>query len=623
MTASVIEVYAGVLKSSQTLHTTADLSNAIVAGDVVVALIACNASGTNHSVAGLGATWTRVGKDALGLLDLWVGTGATTTGTVTATLTTSVSGGFKYLNLWHVRGTTSAFIGGADNATGDTLVSASMAAGPGQVFIGSGYSDSASTNYMSSSPATGWVESTDLTLASGRLASRVHRIPSASESHYFTTFRSGSTAHPIVRVVVGSKTRTNLLTNPSFEANTAGWTPEPTRSASEATASIAGAYNAYGVTSSLSAKAPATAGLSYVGSGWFTRTTTTLRAVAVTVHFYDATNAELDPPTVTETNLAAADVPERRSMTRTAPAGTTQVALKYHTTTVAAIRTDAFLLEQSGTLGDYFDGSILQAGYAHAWTGTPHASTSTEQVVASRINLVTNPSFETDVTGWTNYDSTTLTRESTVGGHSGSYAMKVLRGTTRMTVTHGTTTTGASNGFSMPVTAGQTVTVSMYVRQGVGSLSVFPMIFWQNTNGAFMSSASGTTVTVDGTWQRISMTATAPTNAKQFGFGARVTTTASGDYLYVDDALAEITATLGSYFDGSTVQAGYTYTWTGTAHASASIEVVGETLVTVTVKHRESGAWVEHTAVPKVRVAGAWETIIPQRWNSSAWVDLE
>jgi hypothetical protein len=131
----------------------------------------------------------------------------------------------------------------------------------------------------------------------------------------------------------------------------------------------------------VSDKTPATAGLSYTGSGWYNRTTSTLRNAAVSVHFYDVSNAELDAPTVTTTALAEA-VWERRTSTRTAPTGTTQVALKSTTgTTNSALRYDAFMLEQSATAGDYFDGSTVQAGFTYAWTGTAHASSSTETPV--------------------------------------------------------------------------------------------------------------------------------------------------------------------------------------------------------------------------------------------------
>lgn len=49
-------------------------------------------------------------------------------------------------------------------------------------------------------------------------------------------------------------------------------------------------------------------------------------------------------------------------------------------------------------------------------------------------------------------------------------------------------------------------------------------------------------------------------------------------------------------------------------------DAAGET--TVTVKVRESGAWVERTAVPRVWVSGAWVTVRPKRWNGTAWIEI-
>lgn len=43
---------------------------------------------------------------------------------------------------------------------------------------------------------------------------------------------------------------------------------------------------------------------------------------------------------------------------------------------------------------------------------------------------------------------------------------------------------------------------------------------------------------------------------------------------------------------------------------------------TVSFKSRESGVWVPHTAVPKVRQSGAWVNAQPKRWTGTAWVNL-
>jgi hypothetical protein len=50
--------------------------------------------------------------------------------------------------------------------------------------------------------------------------------------------------------------------------------------------------------------------------------------------------------------------------------------------------------------------------------------------------------------------------------------------------------------------------------------------------------------------------------------------------------------------------------------------ISSEPEASVDFKRRESGVWVPHTAVPKVRVAGAWQEIQPAYWDGDSWVNL-
>ena len=168
--------------------------------------------------------------------------------------------------------------------------------------------------------------------------------------------------------------RTNLLPNPSFEVDAIGWTSAGRQTGTPAFV-VSGSYYCTVSSASISSKLPATAGLPYTVSSYFTRATSA-RSVAIGLAFYDAANVELEPVALTQTALVAANVSERRSQTRTAPAGATQMAVIVSTSSITNM--DAVLLEQSSTLGDYFDGSTVKAGFTYAWTGTAHASSSTE-----------------------------------------------------------------------------------------------------------------------------------------------------------------------------------------------------------------------------------------------------
>lgn len=181
-------------------------------------------------------------------------------------------------------------------------------------------------------------------------------------------------------------TQTNLLTNPSFEVDFAGWTGINSRSNADSGRIVSGSY--YGMTSATvaeSAKVPATAGLSYAASMWVARGSTA-KTAAVTPIFYNASNVEVSPPTITQTPITASATPQRFSTIRVAPATTTQVALRM-TGETSALTVDAGLLAQSTTVDDYFDGSYSNGGgFVYAWTGTAHASSSTKTAYSAPTN---------------------------------------------------------------------------------------------------------------------------------------------------------------------------------------------------------------------------------------------
>lgn len=237
---------------------------------------------------------------------------------------------------------------------------------------------------------------------------------------------------------------------------------------------------------------------------------------------------------------------------------------------------DDILLEASDTLQDYFDGSSSQAGFTYAWVGNANASSSTETVaVGTRTNLIVTPAFETGLGAWNNYGGESTIAQSATQSRRGTYSMTVTRpsGTGRVTAGHGTTSVGVPTADSIPVSPGESVTVSMYVREGTGAVAVFPMIIWQNAT-SFTTAVSGTAVTVNSTWQRISVSAVAPAGTTQFGIATRITSATVGQFFYVDDVLVEKSNDLKAFFDGATTNAGFVYAWTGAANASTSTETV-------------------------------------------------
>lgn len=168
-----------------------------------------------------------------------------------------------------------------------------------------------------------------------------------------------------------------------------------------------------------------------------------------------------------------------------------------------------------------------------------------------RVNLVTNPSFETNTTGWTSFAGTS-TRVTTTP----LFGAGCLRTAADALGSRGMYT-------DIPVTAGLTYTLSMYARSNSGTFSHWCYMRWLNNVGATISNDT-TTTTVGTTWTRVSKTATAPAGAVTLR-AMTLSAASTADAWFTDGVLVEQSSSVGSYFDGS-----FEGFWTGTAHASTS-----------------------------------------------------
>ena len=195
------------------------------------------------------------------------------------------------------------------------------------------------------------------------------------------------------------------------------------------------------------------------------------------------------------------------------------------------------LVPGKGYRGGYFDGSTVR-GTTYSWAGTANASISQMLVdgALSRINYVSNPSFETGVSLWGN-----------AGGAGGSVAAQStggLFGPACAVVTTGTADVSGAQTVLANVPLGSDFTASAHVLAPVGAK--FKLRLSNNLNFAIATAAVGT-----GAWQRLSVTMPAAnvTAAPSVqivadGTGAQVS-------VLVDGVMLERASTLGDYFDGS------------------------------------------------------------------------
>jgi hypothetical protein len=193
----------------------------------------------------------------------------------------------------------------------------------------------------------------------------------------------------------------------------------------------------------------------------------------------------------------------------------------------------------------------------------------------TRTNLMPNPSFEVNTTGW-NANGATLSRVAATWG-SGSYALNIVANGTGLAGTF-------SNTNAFPVTVGQNYTASFYVKSVSGTLRLVQLgLQWYNAAGGFISQVISPTTTLTTSPQRLTRTGTAPANAVTGLVWCYTQSTGSiGDTYQLDEVLVETGSTLLPYFDGTYADTytGYTLTaqgWSGSADASTSTATWGLT----------------------------------------------
>jgi hypothetical protein len=181
-----------------------------------------------------------------------------------------------------------------------------------------------------------------------------------------------------------------------------------------------------------------------------------------------------------------------------------------------------------------------------------------------RVNYITNPSFEVDTTNWFGFGAATLAR-TTGEFNTGSASLSVTN----------TSAAGAqfgNSGTMIPLVAGEgTYYLSAYVKlHSAASPATYSLRVLQyeaqDSSGTVAAVTIGAqSLSYTGSWVRLSGSFTKSTNANFAIIRVPTTSTVSGEIFYIDSVMLEKSATLKSYFDGSSN--GF---WAGTANASFS-----------------------------------------------------
>lgn len=179
-----------------------------------------------------------------------------------------------------------------------------------------------------------------------------------------------------------------------------------------------------------------------------------------------------------------------------------------------------------------------------------------------RVNYISNPSFEVNTTNW-----------AAIGSSISRVTSQSFNGSASLQVTN-TSAGGAQFGSpnKIPLLGGSsTYYISAYVKLDTGATPANYFIRHLQYENADSTStvASGNVglqaLTVTGNWVRLSGSFTKTASANFAIIRIATSSTTNGDIFFIDSVLLEDSASLGTYFDGST--GGF---WAGTAHASFS-----------------------------------------------------
>lgn len=198
-------------------------------------------------------------------------------------------------------------------------------------------------------------------------------------------------------------------------------------------------------------------------------------------------------------------------------------------------------------------------------------------VSPTRINLCTNPSFETNITGWSLLPSGSPTHGAADTGYVGSEVGLRCAQVTGTQLAGGVRFDSATGSFA----AGDPGIISIYVKatnaDAIPPTATLPMkLSWLNSGGTVLHTETVNHSVTFGAWTRIHIShSKAPANTSKVrlelgGAGTTSPLSTGSTTISIDGCLIEKDTRLLSYFDGAVYGASGASRWTGTAHASTS-----------------------------------------------------
>lgn len=238
--------------------------------------------------------------------------------------------------------------------------------------------------------------------------------------------------------------------------------------------------------------------------------------------------------------------------------------------------------------------------------------------ILSSYNMIPNPSFEVNTTGWLAYNST-MTRDTAVAKRGGASLKLVADAHTDGA---NTSTISASPSKTYYFSASVLASVGQYITIAVNSYN----------GGSFLGQTVGSTIIGDGTWLTVSGTVTtgATVNGLAVVFMA-VNPNPTGTF-YVDEVLLTESSTPTIYFDGDMLGG----IWSGTAHASPThVQIVPEQVYDIIWNYTDADGFLDnvgsttfehglsHTTSPVPDNATTVTSVLFERTTNSITMNVE
>jgi hypothetical protein len=369
-----------------------------------------------------------------------------------------------------------------------------------------------------------------------------------------------STGMVLANVDTASVNTSNLVTNPSFETNTTGWTA---RTGCTLTQVASTAFNGTGSGKCVNT-ATANAGVNYPVSLSSTTTYNVIvyvKADAAGANFSTLEIGRADDGS-TDTNCVTAQTAVNTGWTRFTCSFTTgtvsgspYIYVKQTDATIRTFYVDAVVLQtqaNADTLA-YRDGKIQLNGVVTSPTIFQNSENSSTaftinnaaggQVFAvdtTDANIVTNPSFEVGTTGWAAKGAATITRDTSQQQY-GLASLKV--------VSTAAANVGAQYTLPYSVPVGQQITYSVSVKLGATAFTANDLVTGyvngSGDNNCTMAPAVSATIPTTTGWTRFTCTATVASTVATAIYFKQVAATAHT--YYIDAVQVENGATATAY----------------------------------------------------------------------------